>query len=126
MTYVNLAFVWACIIDINDINTNSMQLYRFINNSNQVNMFQELIPPIFRSTRPCVYGLWYNASTMLTAGYRLPHVRDQRIERYGQRSERLRTTLYSFTLTTCSNITYKRRPRSKYLINCLQFSCLKK
>ena len=31
-----------------------MQQYRFINNSNKLNMFQAIILPIFRSTRLCV------------------------------------------------------------------------
>ena len=31
-----------------------MQQQRFINNSNQLNMFLALFPPIFRSTRLCV------------------------------------------------------------------------
>ena len=43
-----------------------MQQLRFIKNSNQLNMFRAMIPPIFRSTRLC-YSLWYNAPTMLPA-----------------------------------------------------------
>ena len=35
----------------NDINTNKMQRWRFISNSNQLNMFRTMITPIFRSTR---------------------------------------------------------------------------
>ena len=31
-----------------------MQQYRFINNSNQLNMFRAMIPPIFRSIRLCL------------------------------------------------------------------------
>ena len=31
-------------------------------------MFRAIISPILRSTRLCVYSLWYNAPTMLPAG----------------------------------------------------------
>ena len=34
-------------------------------------MFRAMISPIFRSTRLCCYSLWYNAPTMLPAGYLL-------------------------------------------------------
>jgi len=34
-------------------------------------MFRAIILPIFRSTRLCVYSLWYNALTMLLATGRL-------------------------------------------------------
>ena len=44
-----------------------MQQQRLINNSSQLNMFREIILPIFRSTRLC-YSLWYDARTMLPAG----------------------------------------------------------
>ena len=43
-----------------------------INNSSQLNMFQEIILPIFRSTRLC-YSLSYNAPTMLPARGRQHH-----------------------------------------------------
>jgi len=33
-------------------------------------MFQEIILPIFRSTKTVCYSLWYNAPTMLPAGGR--------------------------------------------------------
>ena len=37
-----------------------MQHLRLINNSSQLNMFREIILPIFGSTRLCC-SLWYNA-----------------------------------------------------------------
>ena len=43
-----------------------MQRYRFINSSNQLNMFRAIISPILRST-DSVYSLWYNELTMLLA-----------------------------------------------------------
>ena len=45
-----------------------MQQQQFINNCNQLDMFQAIILPIFRSTRLCVYSLWYKAPTMLLVG----------------------------------------------------------
>ena len=48
-------------VAINDKNINYMQQQRFINNSNQLNMFRALVPLIFRSTRLCVtaYGIMH-------------------------------------------------------------------
>jgi len=31
-------------------------------------MFRAMIPPFFRSTRLCVYSLWYNAPIAMPAG----------------------------------------------------------
>jgi hypothetical protein len=45
-----------------------MQQQRFINNSNQLNMFRAMISPILKNTLDCVYSLWYNAPTMLPTG----------------------------------------------------------
>ena len=44
-----------------------MQQQRFINNSNQLNMFRDIISPILGSTR-LYLQLWYNATSMLPAG----------------------------------------------------------
>jgi len=44
-----------------------MQQYWFINNYNQLNMFQQLFCPSSRALNR-VYSLWYNAPTMFPAG----------------------------------------------------------
>jgi hypothetical protein len=44
-----------------------MQQQRFINNSNQPNIFRAMIRPS-SGALDCVYSLWYNAPTILPAG----------------------------------------------------------
>ena len=48
--------------------TNKMQQLRIINNSSQLNMFQEIILPIFRSTKLCVtaYGIMHYSTSCNT------------------------------------------------------------